>query len=431
MSEDIRDVSDAKASVVHNAGGAGTLFRWVALIFCFFGFMVAYMQRLCLGPLAPFIQKDFGLTKAQLGLLSSSALIGYVIVLIPAGVVCDRWGVRWTLSIGQLFAGVCVLAMIFASDIYIAAAVMFGAGLGLGLISPSTTKGVVEWFPLKERALAMGIKQTGLNSGGFVCAISLPIIALAYGWRIGFVVLGIVAIVSGALTFFFYKNAPQNNPPSPQSPDGEAAGKAAGRESWLKLFRTVDMWLIIIGGSTVYAAEFAVMTYFVLYLKEHLLIPVVAAGFLLGCIDIGGLFGKPIGGYISDRIFKGRRKPTFILLGVIAIIFITAFSLIPPGTPQWVLIPCTFIFGFAAVGGIMSIFAVMISEYSGKDNAAKGFSVGLLFCVIAQIVGVPIFGHISDITHAWTWSWIYLIGLATVGTLSVCFLREDRRRLSK
>ncbi|MGO9620455.1 MAG: MFS transporter [Desulfobaccales bacterium] len=418
----MQESSEVKAAVVSEFDATQMRFRWVALIFCFFGFMVAFMQRLCLGPLAPFIQADFGLTKGQIGLLASAALVGYALVLVPAGWICDKWGVRWTLSFGQIFAGLCVITMIFAHSVTTVAAVMFGAGLGLGLLSPSTTKGVVEWFSLKERAFAMGIKQTAVNAGGFVSAATLPAIALAFGWRIGFVTLGIVAIISGVLAACFFKNAPKTAP--------GIAAQEVKKESWLNLFKTRDMWCIIIGACALYTVEFSVMTYFVLYLKGHLMIPVITAGFLLGFIDIGGFFGKPIAGYISDHYLGGRRKPTFILLGIIIIVFTAVFALLPASTPKWVFIPCTFLFGFAAVGGAMSIYSVMISEFSGKDNAAKGYAAGMVFLIISQIVGVPIFGYLSDITHSWTWSWIYLIALAIIGTSVTFFVREERRRLS-
>jgi len=427
MGELTKESTDGKANIVSEVVDATKMqYRWVALIFCFLGFMMAFMQRLSLGPLAPFIQADFGLTKAQIGILASTALVGYACVLIPAGWICDKWGVRWTLSIGQVFAGVCVLGMIFVQNVTQAAAVMFGAGLGLGLLSPSTTKGVVEWFSMKERALAMGVKQTAVNAGGFVSAAALPIIALSLGWRMGYVALGIIAIISGTLSAIFFKSAPRDN----SALNGQVTDKNTNHESWLNMFKSRDMWCIIIGACTLYTTEMAVLTYFVLYLKSNLLLPVVTAGFLLGLIDIGGLFGKPIAGYISDRLMGGRRKPTFILLGFIIVIFTTVFAYLPVGTPQWVFIPCTFLFGFAAVGGAMSIFSVMISEFSGKENAAKGYSVGMVFLILSQIVGVPIFGHISDITHSWTWSWYYLIGLATFGTLISFFIREEKRKLS-
>ncbi len=418
----MQESSEVKAFVVSEFDATTMRFRWVALIFCFLGFMIAFMQRLALGPLAPFMRAEFGLTKAQIGLLSSAGLIGYALVLVPAGWICDRWGVRWTLSFGQIFAGLCVITMIFAHSVTAVAAAMFGAGLGLGLLSPSTTKGVVEWFSLKERALAMGVKQTGVNAGGFVSAATLPAIALAFGWRMGFVTLGAVAIISGVLAACFFKNAPKTG-----------AGISAQRvkkEPWLNLFKTRDMWCIIIGACALYTVEFSVMTYFVLYLKGHLMLPVITAGFLLGFIDVGGFFGKPIAGYISDHYLGGRRKPTFILLGIIIVVFTTVFALLPAGTPKWVFIPCTFLFGFAAVGGAMSIFSVMISEFSGKDNAAKGYAVGMVFLIISQIVGVPIFGYISDITQSWTWSWIYLIALSILGTSVTFFVREEKRRLS-
>ena len=72
---------------------------------------------------------------------------------------------------------------------------MFATGMGCGFLMPSTTQGVILWFPTKERATVMGLKQTAVNIGGIITALTLPAVALALGWRYGFLFLGIIAIV--------------------------------------------------------------------------------------------------------------------------------------------------------------------------------------------------------------------------------------------
>lgn len=397
-------------------------YRWMALFICFLAFMIAYVPRLSLGPLAPFMKADLGLTKAQIGLFASAAVAGYGVFLIPAGWICDKWGVRWTLCFGQVVAGCCLIAMLFAQSYTMGLVVMFVAGLGMGFLSPSTGKGIVEWFAIKERGMAMGIKQTSVNAGGLITAVTLPTVAIAFGWRWGFAILGAVAILSGILSAVFYKDAPK-------SASSASAAAPVKKESWLMVFKTREIWLISMAGIALYIAEMGVLIYFVLFLKTQLLVPVVAAGFLLGAIDVGGFCGKPIAGIISDRLMGGKRKPTFILLGAISTIFTVGFALMSTGTPQWVILVCAVFFGFAAVGW-GGIYFTMVAECAGKDNAATCLGASSLLLVIGNIIGVPLFGHISDVTGTWTWSWIYLIVMSVVGTAALFFVREEKRRLS-
>jgi sugar phosphate permease len=309
---------------------------------------------------------------------------------------------------------------------------MFAAGLGLGFIVPASSKGIVEWFALKQRAMAMGIKQTGVNIGGLLTAITLPMIAITFGWRMGFVTLGVVAIVSGIAAAIIYRDPPKDKSETPAK-DASCASVSPPvkkeKESWLSVFKTRDIWLLCAAGIALYVAEMGVMAYFVLYLKTHLLIPVVTAGFLLGAIDVGGFFGKPIAGVISDRLLGGKRKPAFIMMGTISTILTVVFAILPIGSPQWLILVCAVIFGFAAVGW-GGLHFTMVSECAGKEHAATVLAASLVILAFANVVGVPLFGHISDMTGTWTWSWIYLVILGVIGMTCLFFVREERRRLA-
>lgn len=413
-------------SVGAHIAEASARYRWVILFITFLGFAVAYMQRLSLGPLAPFIITGLGITKAKIGLISSSATLGYGLTLIPAGWVTDKIGVRWTLCIGQVIAGLFLIGMLFADTFVMGMVVMFGAGLGLGFISPSCVRAVVMWFPLKERAMAMGINNMSVNAGGMITAATLPMIAIAYGWRYGFMVLGSMAIVSGLVPAIFYKDPSSGGA---QALAGGAAAPVVKKESWINVFKGREVWLIIIGGSSLYIVEFGVLTFFVLYLKAHLLVPVVAAGFLLGSIDFGGLFGKPIAGLISDRIFNGRRKPAFMTLSAISTILACVFAFLTPGTPQWLIVIFCSIFGFAAVGW-GGIYFTMVGECAGKDNVGVVSGACSLGLVLANVLGVPVFGYLADRTGTWIWSWGYLVVLGVIGFIALAFIREEMRRIS-
>jgi ACS family hexuronate transporter-like MFS transporter len=403
----------------------GASYRWVALALCFLGFMVAYMPRLGLAPLAPFLKDDLHLTKAQVGLLSSATTAGYAIFLIPAGLFCDRWGVRWTLVAGQIVGGLFLVGMMFVHGLNAALIVMFGVGLGLGIISPSTTKGIVDWFSQRERATALGIKQMSLNAAGLVSAAALPAVALRSGWRVGFAGLGAVAIASGVLSMGAYREVV---PGLAGAPGGGAPTAATPWVSRLSALASRDVLLLFAAAAFYYTAEMGVLTYFVLYLKGQLLVPVVAAGFLLGAVDVGGLFGKPLAGFVSDRFFHGKRKGA--LVGILGgtTLFAAVFALLPAGTPQWLILVCSVAFGLVAMafGGV---YYAMLSEFVGREHAATAIGAASVVMMLCAMVGIPLFGHISDVTGSWTWSWIYLTSLSAVSTVAACFVREERKRL--
>lgn len=102
-------------------------YRWVMLGVCWLAYSVAYMQRLGVGPLAPFLKEDLGLTAAQVGTLMSASSFGNMITLIPGGWLVDRIGVRRTLFIGGAGRGHFCRRNVCRPNVYIRASI-YGSG---------------------------------------------------------------------------------------------------------------------------------------------------------------------------------------------------------------------------------------------------------------------------------------------------------------
>ena len=399
-------------------------YRWVVLVVCWMGYCVTYMSRLGLGPLGTFMRADLAINKAQFGVFSSAVGAGLVVALIPAGWLIDRLGIRVVLTFGQLIGGIALIGMFFTRTYVEALSVMFLAGMCMGCVMPCPSSAVVHWFPAKERGMAIGINQTANNFGGMVTAASFPIIATAHGWRTGFMLLGFVAIIFGIVSSVFYRNPPKGG-------TGVMSGPAPAvlkKESSFIVLKSRDIWFATIAAVCLTVNEFSVFNYYVMYLKEHLLVAVVPAGFLLGTIDAGGLCAKPIAGIISDRLFGGKRKGTFFLLALIATVLTIIIAVLPVGTPQWVLLICSAVFGFAGVGWAGICFT-MIGEFAGREHVGVVTGITIAAMIIVSIFGVPMFGHIADKTHGWTWSWVYAAGLGAIATIIIPFIREERKRL--
>ncbi|MFC1951770.1 MFS transporter, partial [Chloroflexota bacterium] len=154
-------------------------YRWAILGVCWLAYATAFLQRLSIGPLAPFLKENLFLTHTQIGLLMSASAIGYGLTLIPAGWLVDRIGVRRILVIGAVTGGISIAAMSSITSFSGGFAFMILAGASASCILPSTTKAILIWFPVRERATVMGLKQTGVNAGGIIGAITLPALALA------------------------------------------------------------------------------------------------------------------------------------------------------------------------------------------------------------------------------------------------------------
>jgi len=237
-------------------------YRWVILGVLWITYIVVFLHRLSVGPLAPFLKEDLSITSAQVGLVMSAAAFGYTITLLPIGWMVDRIGARWPIAIGELIAGTSMIALFFAPSYIWLLILMFATGMGCGSLSPSTTQGVIIWFPLRERATVMGLKQTAVNIGGIISAVTLPAVALALGWRYGFLFLGIIAIAIGAIALILYKE-----PPMPTSSGSTGSSTPAMATPLLELLKNREVWLVGFCGLCLAWVEMAMIAHLFRNLK--------------------------------------------------------------------------------------------------------------------------------------------------------------------
>jgi len=398
-------------------------YRWVILGICWLAYIVVFMHRLSVGPLGPFLKEDLQLSSTQVASLMSAAAFGYMCTVPIAGWLADRIGVRWMLGTGSLIGGIFITLMFFAHSFTLGLVIMAVAGLGCGCLMPSTTKAILVWFPLKERASAMGFKQTAVNVGGIIAAATLPAIALTLGWRYGFLIIGCVAIVIGVICFTLYKDPTEEVSPSASESHGSTASGAVR-----KALKGRDIWLLTAAGTFVAITEFAVIAHLVLYLTEALLFAAVAAGGFLAMTEAGGAFGKPISGLLSDRVFGGSRKKPYILMCGIAALTCIIISFLPSTSPAWMLPIICIIFGFAGIGW-GGLHLTLVGEFAGKEAAATVVGITSVFTMIGVMVGPLVFGYLVDTTGSYRLPWLFIAICAAVALLLLLFIREGTRRI--
>ncbi|MDD5038504.1 MAG: MFS transporter [Dehalococcoidales bacterium] len=410
--------------MVTGAASHSPRYRWTILGVLWLAYIVAFMQRLCIGPLAPFLKEGLSLTSAQVGLFMSASAFGYMLTLVPAGWFVDKIGVRWLLLIGEVIGGIFIALMFTVTTFTQGLIFMALAGAGMGCLMPSTTKAVLEWFPVRERATAMGVKQTAVNVGGIITAITLPAVAISYGWHYGFLGIGLIAVVIGIVSFVMYKRPPENVDIKTSKPVTSSGTKP----SVLEAFKSRDIWLLIGANMCMMIVEFSAMAYFVLYLNEVLFIAVVTAGFFLAFLEAGGILGKPISGLISDRLFRGNRKKVYMLLCSIAFFVGIVFLILKPGIPSWLIILISLVFGFGAMSwGGLSL--TLVGEFAGKELAGTVTGMATVFGMLANMAGPPIFGYIVDTTGSYKMAWLLLAIMALLATVLLFFVREERRKV--
>lgn len=389
-------------------------YRWTILGFAFISQFAATLSASVIPPLAPLLQSELGLSRTEIGFFSSAALAGSWGVLLLAGYWTERFGVRKMMSLGLTAAGMVMLTMALVGAFLQAVVVMFVVGLCRGLVQPGASKAIMDWFPARERATAMGIKQTGYPVGAMLMAATLPALALAVGWRSSIALIGLLVVASGMATVVLYRDPPREG-------RAVARGVSLGRDLG-QLLRTPKLWVLSAIAMMLVAAQMGLVSYLALYFSEvvllHLLpdqgVRLMAAGGFLALVQAGGIAGRVAWGMLSDRL--GRRMLVMAAIGVLSALLALVVAYLSPGLPLWLLGMVVFAYGSVALGwnGLYQASAV---EAAGKKHSAMGVGFTMTLTQVGVVGGPPLFGFIVDLTGSYQPAWLFLGCISLLGAL--------------
>jgi ACS family hexuronate transporter-like MFS transporter len=187
--------------------------RWVICGLLFLAATVNYVDRQVIGILKPTLQADFNWTETDYANIIFAFQLAYAVGYIFAGRVIDWLGTKrgFTLAIliwsaaavghaeaplvGGVFAPILNFAGFgFSTSVAGFIVMRFLLGLGESGNFPAAIKTVAEWFPIRERALATGIFNSGTNVGALIAPIIVPVVTIRYGWYWAFVITGIIGL---------------------------------------------------------------------------------------------------------------------------------------------------------------------------------------------------------------------------------------------
>src|ERR1700761_6382746 len=170
-------------------------YRWMICALLFAATAINYVDRQTIGVLKPTLQAELKWTESGYADIVFWFQCAYAIGYLGFGPLIDRIGARLGYAVAFTVWTLPHIAPVFVHSITQFALARFALGLGESGGFPSSLKAVSEWFPQKERALAVGIFNAGSNIGAIVTPLVVPAITLAWGWRAAFVVTGAASLV--------------------------------------------------------------------------------------------------------------------------------------------------------------------------------------------------------------------------------------------
>jgi ACS family hexuronate transporter-like MFS transporter len=189
--------------------------RWWVVSLIFLASVLNYVDRQALSILAPTVQQELGLSNEDYAAVLNAFLVAYTVALILSGKIVDRFGVRLSLA---LFVGWWSIANILTGFARSAASLgvcRFLLGLGEAGNWTAAPKAVSEWFPARERGLAIGIYTLGATIGATLAPILIVGLASWHSWQAAFIITGSAGLVWLIPWLWFYRR-PANIPAFPR-----------------------------------------------------------------------------------------------------------------------------------------------------------------------------------------------------------------------
>ncbi|MBI3457030.1 MAG: MFS transporter [Candidatus Rokubacteria bacterium] len=396
--------------------GAVSRYRFVALALIMAVQTAANIAALGLPSLAPLIRADLGLSRQEAGSFISAFYVGGVLTSFPAGWLADRVGVRWTLLTGQALTAVGFGLMTVAPGYGPLLAAIVLAGVAFGAVNPTSTKGVLVWFPARSRATVVGIKQAGFPLGGALGALLLPSLAGLLGWR------GALAAAAGLIGLSATAAGAGYREPAHGSRDvGELS-----RPRVAAVLTSRPIWLVSLATFLFAAVQVSWISFVPLYLTEVAGLSAVAAGAVLGQAQVSGALGRIFFGMVSDRLLGGRRLVVLVLAGAATAGLCVATAGLGPGTPAAVLSLVALGFGLTGIGW-NGVHHTLLAEIAGRESAATAVGLCLAVSSVGVIVGAPLFGLAADRLRGYDWGWYGLAAAMVAALALLAGVREPRR----
>lgn len=321
------------------------------------------------------LMSDFGLNAATLGVLVAFYYYAYAPMQVPAGILYDRLGPRFVMTMAILFCAIGALFFSLTDHYFTAAAARFLIGIGSAFSFSGALVLISRWFPPRYFALCVGLVELMSCVGAIAGQIPLSAIVARLGWRAGIHWLGVVGTILAVLVWLVIRDYP----PQRLVNNHEIPSEYRFRD----LLKSKQIWLIGVYSFAVWGPVVAFAALWgVPFLMSVCDVSAGKAASIIAFIWVGIGVGSPSIAWWSEKI-RNRRIPltTVAVLGILALIVIIYVN------PNSIVILAISMFFLGIAGSGQSLAFALTNDITPRHLV--GSAVG--FINMAVVSGGAIF----------------------------------------
>lgn len=387
-------------------------------------------QIFALAVLAVELIADLGLTRTELGLLGAvNTLVGALSAPF-SGRLTDRIGPWAAVVLGLSIASIGMTVMALSPNVLVLALSAVISGIPQGWGNPATNALIAERVAAGEHGVITGIKQSGVQLGVFLSGLTLPTLALLFGWRgavavfaaafgLGAVVTAVVLPRRSALSPVAASAAPSTNAvPSTSTVPSEGEVPPGSGDA------AMDPWIWRLAGFALLSGTLggAISRFFPLWAEEAIGLSTQQAGLLVAA---GGLLGIPARIW-AGRVAESRIAPDRFLMILATIGGLYGFTLlVTPQVGSWLLWPAT-VLNSVGIGAWNAVAMLAIIMVVPRQLAGRASGIVMLGFLGGLSIGSPMAGWIVDRFDSYSLVWTVCMVLSALAVLSLRGRRPER-----
>ncbi len=412
-----------------------TYYKWSTFLSATLGYGMYYVCRLSLNVVKKPIVEEGVFSETELGIIGSVLFFTYAIGKFTNGFLADRSNINRFMSTGLLVTALVNLCLGFVNS-FILFAVLWGiSGWFQSMGAASCVVGLSRWFDDKERGSFYGFWSASHNIGEALTFIIVASVVSAWGWRYGFWGAGMVGIVGALVIWQFFHDNPQSKglPPVNQSKEKKVMTETEAADynkAQKQVLLMPAIWILALSSAFMYISRYAVNSWGVFYLEAQKGYSTLDASFIISINSVCGIVGTVLSGFVSDKLFGGKRNAPALIFGLLNVLALCLFLLVP-GTHLWIDTLAMVLFGLSIgvllcfLGGLMAV-DIAPRNASGAALGVVGIASYVGAGVQDVMSGVLIEGHKSMVNGvevydftAINWFWIGAAVLSVLCALMV------------
>lgn len=381
----------------------------------FIGYAAYYLVRNNLALAIPDILKEHPeYSKAMLGTALTGLSIAYGVSKFLMGSVSDKSNPKYFLPLGLLLSCAILLVCGLVKAVYASLIVLIVLqtlnGWVQGMGWPPCGKTMVHWFSTKERGLTVSVWNVAHNLGGALVAnLALVGLTIYHDWGAKFYFNALIAAALAVTVYFLLQDTPQSCglPPVEEYRNDYPPDYRADHERtftfkqifFQHVFNNKYLWAIAVANAFVYFVRYGVVNWIPTYLETAKGFSFKDSSLAWALYEYAAIPGTIVCGWMSDKVFKGRRAPASILFMALTLVAVIAYWLNLKG-PLWIDYAALIAIGFLIYGPIMIIGLHALDLVPKKAaGTAAGFTGFFGYVFGSALAGTGV-GWIAD-----TWGW--------------------------